>query len=74
MEDYNKIIESLGVRYLKSRNMKIAKPVTIKNHYDIENTIFIVNNGFSEMIKKKCLKEICYLSLEVNQQLFHMAL
>ncbi|MFT6827162.1 MAG: AraC-like DNA-binding protein [Roseivirga sp.] len=45
MEDYNKIIESLGVRYLKSRNMKIAKPVTIKNHYDIENTIFIVNNG-----------------------------
>ncbi|MFT6054399.1 MAG: AraC-like DNA-binding protein [Roseivirga sp.] len=45
MEDYNKIIESLGVRYLKSRNMKIAKPVTIKNHYDIENTIVIVNNG-----------------------------
>ena len=26
MEDYNKIIESLGVRYIKSRNIKIVEP------------------------------------------------
>jgi AraC-like DNA-binding protein len=45
MEDYNKIIESLGVRYIKSRNMKVAKPITIENYYDVENTIFVVNNG-----------------------------
>ncbi len=45
MEDYNKIIESLGVRYIKSRNMKVAKPITIENYYDVENTIIIVNNG-----------------------------
>ena len=45
MEDYNKIIESLGVRFIKSRNMKVAKPITIENYYDVENTIFIVNNG-----------------------------
>lgn len=45
MEDYNKIIESLGVRYIKSRNIKIAKSVTINNYYDVENTIVIVNNG-----------------------------
>jgi len=45
MEDYNKIIESLGVRYIKSRNMKVAKPITIKNYYDVENTIFVINNG-----------------------------
>ncbi len=45
MEDYNKIIESLGVRYIKSRNMKIAKAVTIDNFYDVENTIIVVNNG-----------------------------
>lgn len=45
MEDYNKIIESLGVRYIKSRNIKIAKQVTIDNFYDVENTIILVNNG-----------------------------
>ncbi len=45
MEDYNKIIESLGVRYIKSRNMKVAKPITIENYYDVENTIIVVNNG-----------------------------
>lgn len=45
MEDYNKIIESLGVRYIKSRNIKIVKPVTIENFYDVENTIIVVNNG-----------------------------
>lgn len=45
MEDYNKIIESLGVRYIKSRNMKVVNPVTIDNFYDVENTIIVVNNG-----------------------------
>ena len=45
MEDYNKIIESLGVRFIKSRNIKIAKSITINNFYDVENTIIIVNNG-----------------------------
>ena len=45
MEDYNKIIESLGVRYIKSRNIKIAKQVTIDNFYDLENAIILVNNG-----------------------------
>ena len=45
MEDYNKIIESLGVRFIKSRNIKIAKSVTINNFYDVENTIIIINNG-----------------------------
>ena len=45
MEDYNKIVESLGVRYIKSRNMKVVKPVTIDNFYDVENTIIVVNNG-----------------------------
>lgn len=45
MEDYNKIIESLGVRYLKSRNIKIVEPVNIDNFYDVENTLIVVNNG-----------------------------
>ena len=45
MEDYNQIIESLGVRYIKSRNIKVVKPITIENFYDVENTIIVINNG-----------------------------
>ena len=43
MEDYNKIIESLGVRYIKSRNMKIVKGVTIDNFYDVEKEFQIIH-------------------------------
>ena len=45
MDDYNKIIESLGIRFIKSRNIKIAKGVTIEDYYDKENSILLVNNG-----------------------------
>jgi AraC-like DNA-binding protein len=45
MEDYNKIIESLNVRYIKSKNIRILQPVTIENYYDVENTILILNRG-----------------------------
>lgn len=45
MEDYNKIIESLGVRFIKAKNIKILQPVTIENYYDVENTIMLVHNG-----------------------------
>ena len=45
MEDYNKIIESLGVRFIRSRHIGILQPVTIENYYDVENTILILNNG-----------------------------
>jgi AraC-like DNA-binding protein len=45
MEDYNKIIESLGVRFIKAKNIKILQPVTIENYYDVENTIIVVYKG-----------------------------
>ena len=45
MEDYNKIIESLSVRFIKSKNIRILQPVRIENYYDIENTILILNRG-----------------------------
>ncbi len=45
MEDYNKIIESLSVRFIKSKNIRILQPVTIQNYYDVENTILILNRG-----------------------------
>lgn len=45
MEDYNKIIESLGVRFLKANNIKVIQPITVENFYDVENTILYVNQG-----------------------------
>jgi len=45
MEDYNKIIESLSVRFIKANNIRILKPVTIANFYDVENTVVILNKG-----------------------------
>ncbi len=45
MEDYNKIIESLSVRFIKANNIRILKPVTIANFYDVENTVVLLNKG-----------------------------
>ncbi|WP_258105362.1 AraC family transcriptional regulator [Marinoscillum sp. MHG1-6] len=53
MEDYNKIIESLSIRFVKARNINILEPVTVENNYDIENTLFIVNKGSIRFGKEK---------------------
>jgi len=45
MEDYNKIIESLGVRFIKAKDINIVQPVTIDNYYDVENAVILVNAG-----------------------------
>ena len=45
MEDYNKIIESLGIRFKKARNINILQSLTIENYYDVENTIIIPLQG-----------------------------
>jgi AraC-like DNA-binding protein len=45
MEDYNKIIESLGVKFGKARHINILQPIKIKNFYDVENTLLVLYNG-----------------------------
>ncbi len=45
MEDYNKIIESLGVKFIKARNLRILQPIKIKNYYDVENSLLILYKG-----------------------------
>lgn len=45
MEDYNKIIESLGVKYGKARHIKILQSITLKNFYDVENTLLVLYDG-----------------------------
>ena len=45
MEDYNKIIESIGVKYIKARKLDILQPVYVSNFYDIENTLVLLHEG-----------------------------
>ena len=45
MEDYNKIIESLNVKFSTAKRIKIIEPVTVPNYYDVENTIILLNRG-----------------------------
>jgi AraC-like DNA-binding protein len=43
--EYNKIIESLGVRFNKAKNIRILQPLAIDNYYDVENTVILLNKG-----------------------------
>ena len=45
MEYYNKVIESVGVRYVKGNNYKIEKPVFIADYQDVENTAILLHKG-----------------------------
>ncbi len=45
MEDYNKVIESLSVRYIKAKELDITQPVRVTNTYDVENTLFLASKG-----------------------------
>ena len=45
MEDYNKFIESLGIRFLKASNINILQSVTVEDYIEPEDSILIVNRG-----------------------------
>ena len=45
MEDYNKIIESLGVRYIKSKSIRIVQSLTVDNYYDVSNMVVLLHKG-----------------------------
>ncbi|MCP4459731.1 MAG: helix-turn-helix transcriptional regulator [Cytophagales bacterium] len=53
MEDYNQIIESLSIRYIKAQNIDILRPISIENNYEVENTLMIINNGQLKYGKQK---------------------
>lgn len=45
MEDYNKIIESLSIRFLKVKHFKMIESVHVDNYYDVENIIIYLRKG-----------------------------
>lgn len=53
MEDYNKIIESLSVRFISAKNINILQPLTVENYYDVENVFIYVHKGEVRFGKEK---------------------
>jgi AraC-like DNA-binding protein len=45
MEDYNRVIESLSVRYIRAKELEITQAVRVTNTYDVENTLFLASKG-----------------------------
>ncbi len=45
MEDYNKILEGLSVKFMRIRNVKVLQPHSVYNYYDFENILIMVHNG-----------------------------
>jgi AraC-like DNA-binding protein len=45
MEDYNKIIESLHTRFVKSSYLDVIQPVWISNYFDFQNTLVLLKQG-----------------------------
>ena len=45
MEDYNKVIESLGVRYIKAKNLVLQQPFGVRNFYDVGNNLILLHDG-----------------------------
>lgn len=45
MEYYNKVIESVQVRFLKGSNYKVDKPITVLNYVENENALILLHHG-----------------------------
>ena len=45
MSDYNRVIQSLAVQFIKARHIKLLQALTIKNFYDVENMLILLNKG-----------------------------
>ena len=45
MEDYNKIMESLSVKFIKAKYIKVLQPVAVSNYYDVANTLMLLHRG-----------------------------
>ncbi len=45
MEYYNKVIESVNVRFIRGNNFKIEKPSTISDYKELDNTLILLHHG-----------------------------
>ncbi|WP_345374826.1 AraC family transcriptional regulator [Algivirga pacifica] len=49
MDDYNKIIESLNIKFIRSNTLNVIQPVKVNNFYDVQNSLILVNSGMIKL-------------------------
>lgn len=45
MEYYNKLIESVNIRFLRGFNYQVQKPVSVADHKEFDNMLILLHNG-----------------------------
>ena len=45
MEYYNKVIESVNVRFIRGNNFRLEKPFSVKDYKESENTLILLHHG-----------------------------
>jgi AraC-like DNA-binding protein len=45
IEDYNRIIDSLSIRYIRIASLDVLQSVKILNYYDVQNSLVLVTSG-----------------------------
>lgn len=45
MEYYNKVIESVNVRFIRGNNFRLDKPFTVKDYKETDNTLILLHHG-----------------------------
>jgi len=45
MEYYNKVIESVNVRFIRGNNYRLEKPFTVKDYKESDNTLILLHHG-----------------------------
>jgi AraC-like DNA-binding protein len=45
MEYYNKVIESVNVRFIRGNNFRLEKPFTVKDYKETDNTLILLHHG-----------------------------
>jgi len=45
MEEYNKILDTMVVKFVRARKLDVVQPVVIRNFSDVYNTLIVLNEG-----------------------------
>lgn len=45
VEDYNRIIDSLSIKFVRIAALEVTQPVSVSNLYDVQNTLILVLSG-----------------------------
>ena len=45
MEYYNKVIESVNVRFIRGNNFRVEKPISVIDYAESDNTLILLHHG-----------------------------